>query len=57
MADEQHALARCAQTPDQIEHIGDLLHRNRRGRFVHDDHAALEQKRPRDRYDLLLATR
>ena len=45
----------CAlQLADQVEHVLDLAHRQRRRRLVHDDELGVEGERARDRHRLLL---
>src|SRR5438105_1031332 len=35
VADEDHRDALIAQAPDEVQHLGHLANRNRRGRFIH----------------------
>ena len=43
------------QGADEVEHVLDLAHRERRGRLVHDDELRVEGQRAGDRDRLLLA--
>ena len=49
MADEDDADALAPQRSDQLEHMLDLAHGERRGRLVHDDQPRVESQRAGDR--------
>ena len=57
VADQDDRDALVAQAADQVEHLGDLAHRDRRGRLVHQHDLGLRQARARDRDRLALAAR
>ena len=57
MADEHDRHAGILEAADEIENLGDLPHRYRRGGLVHQHHARLREPRAGDRDRLPLAAR
>src|SRR5262245_33993850 len=55
VADEHHRDALIAQPADQVQHLGDLAHRYRRGRLVHQDDLRIGQPGAGDGHRLALA--
>ena len=57
VADQDDGDALVAQPADEVEDLGDLAHRDRRGRLVHQHDLGLRQARAGDRHRLTLPAR
>ena len=55
VADQHHRDALVAQMLDVVQHLGDLPHRDRRGRLVHQHQLGVGEHGARDRHRLPLA--
>ena len=55
VADQHDRDAAIAQLPDEIQHLGDLPHRDRRGRLVHQHDLGVGKPGAGDRHRLSLA--
>src|SRR5262245_33335678 len=57
VADQHDGDALVAEPAHQVQDLGDLAHRDRRGRLVHQDDLRVGEPRPRDGHRLALAPR